>query len=158
MRGFAPLLAVAGVAALTACVEPGVDVQAEGAALMQLSRDWAEIAATGDLEALTAFWADDAILMPPGVPPIEGKAAIREYVEEAMQMPGFSITWRPLSVHVAASGDLAYMIETNVSTVNDSTGTPVTMHGKGVTVWRKDAEGNWKNVVDQWSPIPAPGT
>lgn len=157
MRARAPLLAIAVLSALAGCAEPAVDVQAEGAALMQLSRDWSDLVASGDMEAVLAVWAEDAVILPPGLPPVEGKAAIREYVEQATQMPGFSISWEPISVDVAASGDLAYMIERNVTTMNDSTGAPITIHGKGVTVWRKDAEGNWKNVVDTWNEAPPPG-
>ena len=57
---------------------------------------------------------------------------------------------------VKLSGDLAYMIERNVITVNDSLGNPVTTHGKVVTVWRKAADGSWKNVVDMWNEAPPP--
>lgn len=62
----------------------------------------------------------------------------------------------PVTVHVARSGDLAYMIERNVTTLNDSAGTPVTTHAKVVTVWRKDPGGSWLNVVDLGNEAPAP--
>jgi ketosteroid isomerase-like protein len=65
-------------------------------------------------------------------------------------MPGFKISWEPVSVHVSDCGDMAYMIERNVITVNDSLGNPVTTHGKVVTVWKKES-GEWKNVVDIWN-------
>lgn len=141
--------------ALGACT-PRVDVEAEGEALMQLSRDWSDLAATGDMDGIMAGWAADAVMMPPGTPPLEGKAAIRNYVEAALQIPGFEITWEPQIVHVSQSGDMAYMIERNVTTVHDSVGNPVATHGKVVTIWRKDADGNWKNVVDMWNEAPPP--
>ena len=133
-----------------------MDLEAEGRALMQLSREWSNRVATGNLDSIMAGWADDAVMMPPGLPPLVGKPAIQAYVEAGMRLPGFSIKWEPVSVHVAQSGDLAYMIERNVSTVNDSTGKPVTTHGKVVTVWRKDATGAWKNVIDMWNEAPPP--
>lgn len=142
--------------AAVACAPGTVDLEAEGQALMQISRDWSARVATGDLDAIVAGWADDAAMMPPGLPPLEGKAAIRAYVERAMQMPGFTISWEPLSVHVARSGGLAYMIERNVITFRDSTDTPVTVHGKAVTVWRKGPDGRWLNVVDMWNEAPPP--
>ena len=37
---------------------------------------------------------------------------------------------------------------------NDSTGNPITMFGQGVTVWRKDSTGSWKNVVESIPPLP----
>lgn len=139
---------------LAGCTSPVVDVEAEGEGLMQLSRDWSDLVATGDMDAVMNGWAEDAVMMPPGLPALEGKAAIRNYVEGAMQIPGFSISWEPLSVHVSSSGDMAYMIERNVTTVNDSLGNPLITHGKVVTVWRKAADGSWQNVIDMWNEAP----
>ena len=42
------------------------------------------------LDSIMSGWADDAVMMPPGLPPLEGKAAIRGYVEAGMQLPGFT--------------------------------------------------------------------
>ena len=89
-----------------------------------------------------------------GLPPLRGKAAIRQYVEAAAKLPGFQIRWEPESVSVSRSGDLAYMIERNVTTLNDVQGNAVTTYGKVVTVWRKEADGSWRNVVDMWNEAP----
>ena len=128
-RGVASI-AIVLVTLLTGCARAAVDLEAEGEALMQLSRDWSDLAATGDLDAIMAGWAEDAVMMPPGMRAVEGKPAIRNYVEAAMQLPGFEISWEPLTVHVASSGDMAYMIERNVSTATDSLGNLVTSTGK----------------------------
>lgn len=72
-----------------------------------------------------------------------------------MEVTGFKVSWEPLSGHMAGSGDLAYLVERNAVTVNNSLGHPITTHGKSVTVWREDAKGQWKNVVDIWNDEPA---
>jgi ketosteroid isomerase-like protein len=42
-------------------------------------------------------------------------------------------------------------------TMNDAKGKPITDRGKYVTVWKKQADGNWKVVVDIFnSNLPAP--
>jgi ketosteroid isomerase-like protein len=105
-----------------------MDTKTEGDALMTLSREWSAKVATAPLDEWIDFWAEDAVMMPPGLPPVRGKAAIREYVEAAGKLPGFQICWEPESVFVSESGDLAYMIEHNVTMVNDSEGDPVTTH------------------------------
>ena len=156
IRGMAFLAVSFVLVAACAPAVPEVDVEAEGQALMQLSRDWSDVVGTGDLEAALEFWADDAIMLAPDMPALEGKKAIRGFVEGAAQVPGFSISWEPISVRVSSSGDMAYMIERNVSTANDSLGNLITTHGKVVTVWRKDADGTWKNVVDAWNEGPPP--
>jgi len=149
-------LALGSVCVLTGCRPQALDLEAEGRALMQVSREWSNRVATGNVDSIMTGWADDAVMMAPGLPPLEGKTAIRGYVEAGMKLPGFSIKWEPVAVHVAQSGDFAYMIERNVTTVNDSSGTPVTTHGKVVTVWRKDSTGTWKNVIDMWNDAPPP--
>ena len=141
--------------ALSRCSQPGVDTKAEGEKLMQLSRDWSNSAATDSMEKTLGYWADDAVVMSPGQAPIKGKAAIREMIEGSSKIPGFQISWEPLSVTVSKSGDMAYMIEQNKITVNDSTGHPVTEYNKSVTIWRKEADGSWKNVVDMWNADPS---
>jgi ketosteroid isomerase-like protein len=51
---------------------------------------------------------------------------------------------------------MAYLIERNVIEVNGENGDKVVTHGKVVTVWRKDSNGQWKNVVDMWNAVPPP--
>lgn len=143
---------------LGGCTGQAVDLDAEGQAVMQASRDWSDRVATGDLDAIMEVWADDAVMLPPDLPPLEGKPAIRGYVETTLEMPGFQISWEPQTVQVAPSGEWAYLIERNVTTFNDSLGNRVTVHGKGITVWRKAPDGSWKNVVDIWNDAPPPGS
>jgi ketosteroid isomerase-like protein len=141
-------------AAVIGCGQQKVDTKAEGEKLMQLSREWSKKASTDSIESILQYWAEDAIVMPPGGAPIKGKNAIREMVTGSSKIPGFKISWEPLSVHVSKAGDMAYMIEQNQITINDSLGKPITEYNKGVTVWIKDAQGSWKNVVDMWNADP----
>jgi uncharacterized protein (TIGR02246 family) len=129
----------------------------DGKELMRVSREWAAVARSGDLEKTLAYWADDAVMLPPGQPPLRGKEAIREYLESAAHIPGFAITWEPIEAHVAASGDIAYLMERNEVSFDDATGARVTETNKAVTVWRKQPDGSWKNVVDIWNAEPPAG-
>ena len=140
---------------LTGCSDPKIDTKAEGDKLVQVSKDWSKLASTDSIEKVLSYWADDAIIMPPGQPPLKGKKAIREMIEGTSKIPGFKISWEPLSVSVSKSGDMAYMIEHNQITVNDTSGKPITEFNKVVTVWRKEADGSWKNVVDMWNADPS---
>ena len=137
------------------CKEATSDPKAEGEKLMQLSREWSKSAATDDIEKTLSYWADDAVMMSSGQPPLKGKKAIREMVEASSKIPGFKISWEPLSVSVSKSGDMAYMIEENQITMNDSLGKPITKFGTGVTIWRKDPDGAWKNIVEIVNENPA---
>jgi ketosteroid isomerase-like protein len=122
------------------------------AALMQRSRDWAKAAATGNVDSALAYWSDDAIVLQPGQPASYGKVAIRKMVEGSMKIPKFSITWEPEHASISPSGDMGYLVEHNRVTMADSTGKVHTEYGQGVTVWKKDASGVWRCVVDIFTP------
>jgi uncharacterized protein (TIGR02246 family) len=124
--------------------------------ILRLDSEWARAAEAGDLERVLSYWSDDAAVFPPGSPALLGKAAIREYVAQSLRTPGFRITWKTNDVRVAKSGDLAYGVGTNRVSFDGPDGTPVVLEGKAVTVWRKDAAGAWKCVVDIWNDAPAP--
>ena len=137
------------------CTESNVDRQEESEKLRELSREWSKVAATGNIDSLMTYCADDAIMMPPNKPPLKGKEEIRSYVKASGQVPGFEISWEPVSAYISDDGSMAYMIERNQIAYNDSLGNRVVEHNKVVTVWRKDDEGNWKNVVDMWNSDPS---
>lgn len=123
-------------------------------ALMQTSRDWAKAAAGNDVEKILSYWADDAVVLEPDQRALIGKAAIRGMVESSMKVPKFSITWGPETGALSQDGKMGYLIEHNRLTFADSTGKVQTQFGKAVTIWRKDATGAWKCVVDTWNGSP----
>ncbi len=148
------VLSLALVLGVTGCAKPAVDTEAEANALMQTSRDWAKAVAGGDVEAALSYWADDAVVMAPDQPAIVSKAALREFVLGMQKIPGFSITWEPERAVISSAGDMGYLIEHNRTTFAAPSGEIQTQFGKAVTIWRKDASGAWKCVVDAWNNNP----
>ena len=139
---------------LSSCSEQTVDQEAVAQELMDLSRNWSSMVGSGDLEASMDFWADDAVMLPPDLPVLSGKAAIREYVSSMASIPGFRISWEPESAQISRHGDMAFLIERNVIEMDGENGEKIVTHGKVVTVWRKESNGEWKNVVDMWNAAP----
>jgi len=134
------------------CTDKKPDNKAEAEKLMQLSKEWSKAAGSGDIEKTVSYWDEDAILMSAGQPTLKGKHAIRQMVEESFKIPGFHISWEPLSVEISENGDMAYLIERSQVEMKDSTGKTLMHHNKAVTIWRKQADGSWKNVVDISTP------
>lgn len=132
--------------------QPKVDTKAEGEKIIQISKQWTQIASQRDLEKTVSYWDEDAILISAGQPVLKGRNQIRSMVEESFKIPGFRIAWEPQSVVVSESGDMAYMIEDSQVTFPDSTGKLVTQMNKAVSIWRKQVDGSWKNVVDISTP------
>lgn len=141
---------------LVAGCGPSADIEAEKAALMELSRQWSALIEAGDIENGMQYWAEDAMMLPPEFPVLRGREAIGEYVAGASEIPGFGIRWEPIEAQVSASGDMAWMLERNVITLDGPDGAPIVNHNKVLTVWRKDDEGNWRNVADMWNAAPGP--
>src|SRR5829696_7927732 len=86
---------------LLGCSEKKIDTKAEGEKLMQVSREWSQSASTDSIEKTMSYWADSAIFFSAGQPVLNGKNEIRGMVERSSKVPGFRISWEPISVSVS---------------------------------------------------------
>ena len=129
-----------------------MNIAAEKERLLRRDSEWAHAASEGrDVGHILSYWTDDAVVLPPGLPPVVGKAALRQYVEGSMRIPGFRITWESKDVTFSPDGRLAYMFSRNEVTVEAGDGVPVTTEGRAVTIWRREPDGEWRCAVDIWN-------
>jgi ketosteroid isomerase-like protein len=132
-----------------------MDLSVEKTRLLQRDAEWAAAASEGrDVEQIISYWTDDAVVFPPGLPTVVGRAALRQYVEGSMRIPGFRINWSSNEVTFSPDGNLAFMFSQNTVTMNGSKGTPVTTKGRAVTIWRRESDGEWRCAVDIWNAEP----
>jgi len=119
---------------------------------MKTDSTWAALAKEStDVNKIVSYWSDDAVVMAPGQPVVKGKEALRKMVEDSKNISGFSISWRSSNVQFSPDGKVAYMYGDNIITMNDSTGKKLSIPGRAYTIWRKEADGSWKCVVDIWN-------
>jgi ketosteroid isomerase-like protein len=145
---------------LMAACQPAVDRAAATHALLERDRAWSRVAEAGkDVDSIVSFWSQDAHVVMPGAPPLVGTAAIRQMVSGSLAAPGFKIAWTPDSAEVSAAGDLGYTWGTTHLNLPDSAGHVVTSEARYLTVWRKEADGQWHCVWDTFNsgPPAAPG-
>jgi ketosteroid isomerase-like protein len=129
-----------------------MDSDSEREKLLQRDAEWARLASEGrDIDAILSYWTEDAVVMPPDLPSVVGKAALRDYVQGSLAIPGFSITWESSDAVLSADGTLAYMFSDNTVTMNGPDGSLMTIPGRVVTVWRKESDGEWRCAVDIWN-------
>jgi ketosteroid isomerase-like protein len=145
------MVGIAFVAMLGGCGEKQRS-DADLKALMNTSRAWSKSVATGDVDKIVSYWTDDALVMMPGEPVRRGKAEIVPYVRQSLNTPGFSISWEPEQGAISKSGDIGYLVERDRITFPDGHGGLVRRTSRGVTVWRKQPDGTWKNAVDISQP------
>jgi ketosteroid isomerase-like protein len=129
-----------------------MNLAAEKTRLLRRDAEWSAVAAEGrDVDLILSYWTDDAVVFAPGLPAVAGKAALRDYVEGSMRIPGFRISWTSTDVTFSPDGKLAYMFSRNAVTMNAPDGTPHTTEGRAVTIWRQETDGEWRCAVDIWN-------
>ncbi len=142
-------LAVLGVLA-GCCREHLVDSAADTAGVAAASIAWKQTFNAGDPAAVTALYAEDAVLSAPGKPVVRGRAAIGEYfVKTAAEFAaaGLNVADAPMGAAVA-SGDLGYQWKTY--TISNRAGVQVGS-GQLLTLFRRTA-GKWLIIGDTWNP------
>ena len=139
---------------LAGCSRPTFDPAVEGPKLLRRDAEWADLATAGKDPGLSYF-TDDVLLITPGVPTLEGKAAVRAFVESSIKTPGFKIHWVSEKPQFSPDGKLAYMRGTSELTLPGPNGTTTVSHMRGISVWRVDADGEWRCAVDISTEQPA---
>jgi ketosteroid isomerase-like protein len=138
------------------CAPSSFDVAAESAKVAQRDADWSKVSFDGkDIESIVSYWSDDAHLLQPGLPPIEGKAAIRAFVTASLKIPGFKIHWLSDKPVFSPDGKMAYLMSSVETTAPGANGALEITHGRSVTIWTPGADGQWRCTVDIANDAPA---
>ena len=97
---------------------------------------------------------DDAKVIEPGQPIYQGKDAIRKYVSDSLKTPGFKIHWTSEDPVFSPDGKMAYMYGIVEITMPDPKAGLVTVHARGLTIWRHESDGEWRCVLDMSNEAP----
>lgn len=121
--------------------------------LGQMNRDFAAALNAKDAALAASYYAEDAVLVPPGEPLVRGRAAIEAYWKVAIDSGGV----RDASVETIdaqSSGDLGYEIGTYVLTANGPNGEAVQDHGRYIELLKRDTDGKWYSTAGIWNSSP----
>ncbi len=125
---------------------PAINTDKEKEAMKNADIAFSDFSKANGMKAAFLYYIDSGVvLLRPNHFPIVGKNA-QEYLQK-INDSSFSLTWRPESAELAASGDLGYTY--GIYTYQDR---DTSYEGTYVTVWRKQADGSWKFVLDTGNP------
>jgi ketosteroid isomerase-like protein len=96
--------------------------------------------------AFADWFAGDGVALNNGQAPLIGKVAIAKSAKWSPR--DYQLTWTPTDAMMGPSGDMGYTWGHYEGRSKDSNGNPVLTGGRYITMWRKEADGNWKVVLD----------
>ena len=126
---------------------PAAKPAAAADAIRQLDVEFMKAANARNAGALVkAFYAPDAVLMPPNHAIVEGRTGIQGFLQSLIDGGFTSIKLDTTTV--ASAGDLAYGRGRYTLSMSPPGGAPVQDIGKYVVVYRRQANGSWRAVAD----------
>jgi len=126
---------------------------ADETAIRAAEADMTKAFAAFDPAKTASFYTDDVVGMSVDAPVIQGKENMQKYFETMMKDKP-EVSWTPVKVEVARSGDLAYSWGKGKVSMKDKRGKVAETTHKYLSVWKKQADGGWKIVVDTMIPDP----
>ena len=134
---------LAPVAAILLCASTA---SAQTPSLLETARQYDAAARARDAAKVASFYAEDAMMLPPGEPIIKGRRAIEAAFRESL-----ASTLETAGTPAASetSGDLGYVMGTWRIMATDRS----VRYGNYLEVWKR-VSGEWKIILDTWTEDP----
>ncbi len=146
--GFDPLTRPAVISPLTQpSITPGALL------LLELEGRFAQEVAAGGGKAFARWFAEDAVTLSNGRAAVLGRSAIG--AQATWDPKSYQLTWVPQGAQMGPSNDMGYTWGHYESRGRDAHGEPVVTAGRYITIWKKQADGEWKVAMDASAEEPA---
>ncbi len=141
-----PLALLALALASTACQPVAQELPQEDLmAIRALSDSFMEAFNAADWESLVQLYTEDAVMMPPNEPSVEGRSALLSWLGEFPAGSELSL----VIVEIDGRGDLAYVRGTYSLTIPmGEMMEPIRDTGKYLDIRRRQPDGSWPIAVD----------
>jgi ketosteroid isomerase-like protein len=119
--------------------------------LVKLETDFEKAVAKGGGRVFASWFADDAVTLNNGQPPVMGRRALAE--RATWDPKDYQLSWYIEGAQMGPSGDTAFTWGHYDANGKDAAGKPFTLSGRYTTFWKK-VEGKWKVALDESSNEP----
>lgn len=133
------------LSACTSTPKPAAPIAGDNMKMMlQADRDFSAMSAkVGMKNAFLEYIDSNGVLLRPGTVPIAGADAVDYLI--AQNDTGYTMTWQVKDAMVAQSGEMGYTFGTYQLKPKDR---DTLLQGTYVNIWKKQADGKWKFVLD----------
>ena len=155
------LCSIAAGLVFASCAAPAADsapadTAADNAAAEAALRSTVERMITAyeneDVEALSAFFEEDVVLLPPELPAVQGRAA---QMESLADFPETDYTIDSQIRDLLVSGDLGVtFIQYSDSSTPRAGGEATESSGRWALIWNRGADGQWRVYREIWNLSP----
>ncbi len=125
---------------MTGSIQPALDFRA---AIRASSEAVSKLIVAGDFDGATHLYTEDAVVMPPGHPALEGRAALKSWMESFPKLSRFDLNQH----EIECQGDLAYVRGSYVMTLLTDQG-PLETRGKYIEIHKRQLDGSWRLARD----------
>lgn len=124
------------------------------ALLFDLEAKFARATAEGGGKAFATWFAEDGVSMGNGQAPAHGREAVAK--QATWLAKDYQLTWTPTDGVMGPSGDMGYTWGHYEGRSRDADGNSKVTTGRYLTIWRREADGSWKVLLDA-SQLEPPG-
>ena len=127
--------------------------KSDPAVLIAADQAFSRMSAEKGMNAAFLYYAADSVVkLRDGKFPINGKIEMSRLFK-AHSDSGMRLKWAPVKAEISQSNDLGYTFGTWELYIKQE---DTTLYGNYVSVWKKQAGGSWKYVLDAGSNTPKP--
>ncbi len=135
----------------TAAAQKPESSDSDVAAINAFYGQWSQALATRGADGYVSFFVDDGAVLPPDGPAVEGKEAIRKWIQKSLdeyETKDAKIEFGPLR---ASNGWAVRRFTLSALRVPKKGGEPKRFNNKYLDVIQKQPDGLWKFVFRMWS-------
>jgi ketosteroid isomerase-like protein len=123
------------------------------ALLFDLEAKFAKATAEGGGKVFATWFAEDGVSLGNNQTPVHGRSAI---AKQATWLPqDYQLVWTPTDAVMSPAGDMGYTWGHYEGRSKDKDGNSKVTTGRYLTIWRKEADGSWKVMLDASQEEPA---